>query len=352
MKLLIAGGGTGGHLFSGIAVAQEWKERGGEVVFAGTARGLEKTLIPQYGFALELISVGSLKGRGIAHKLKTFLGLPVALVKGFFLLKKVKPDVVLGIGGYASGPVVMAAALKGTPTAIIDQNSVPGLTNRILGKRARKIFLNFEAASSYFKNRPVSVVGNPVIRTRRGSGKIEPKEGTTLLVCGGSQGAHVLNEKFLEAIILLKKEFPKIRVIHQTGPADAERTREILQKEGILAVVSPFFNDMEKQYRVATLVIARAGAGTLTELAAWGLPALLVPYPFAADDHQLKNALTFEEAGAAKIMIQKELTGEKLALEIGNLIKNPEKLKKMAEKALSLHKPNAAKDVVDGLMNV
>ena len=358
-KLLIAGGGTGGHLFSGIAVAEEWHNKGGDAVFVGTERGLEKNLVPRYGFPLELIPVGSLKGTGVFHKLKTFLRLPRSFIKSFALLKKVKPAVVLGIGGYASGPVVLAAALRGIPTAILDQNSVPGLTNRILGRWAGEIFLNFEVASSYFKGRPVKVVGNPVIRSRRGpgpgapfGGKISAKEGVTLLVCGGSQGAHALNENFLEAVEKLRQDFPGIRVIHQTGPADAEKAGQVYREKKVTALVSPFFDNMEEYYRVASLVIARAGAGTLTELAAWGLPSILVPYPFAADGHQLKNAEVFEKAGASEIVEQKNLTGIMLADKIGGLLKNPERLNDMGKRALALNKPDAARDVVDVLMKM
>lgn len=352
MKLLIAGGGTGGHLFSGIAVAEEWKERGFEAVFVGTAKGLEKTLIPKYGFPLELIQVGTLKGTGWFHKMKTLARLPASLAKSFFLLRKVKPDLVLGIGGYASGPVVLAASLRGIPTAILDQNSVPGVTNRILGKRVKKIFLNFETASSTFPGLPVKVVGNPVIRARRGPGRITEKEGVTVLVCGGSQGAHALNEKFWEALPFLKKEFPEIRVVHQTGEADQNLGREKLREASVDGIVSPFFNDLETHYRQARLVIARAGAGTLTELAAWGLPSILVPYPFAADGHQLKNAEVFARAGAAEILEQKDLTGKILADKISALLRSPELLKRMGEKALALHRPNAASDVVDELIRM
>lgn len=339
-------------MYSGLAVAEEWAARGGEVFFVGTPYGLEKELVPRYKFPLELIEGRPFKGGKFWEKVKTVMGIPKAVSRSFFLLARIDPDVVLGIGGYASGPVVLASCLKRVPTALLDQNSVPGMTNRILGKWARRIFLNFEEAQSHFKREKVKITGNPVISARRANPVPLLNKGMTILVCGGSQGARRLNQKMVEAYEMLAPVFPNLQIFHQTGVHDYSWVCVEAQKVPLKIVVAPFFDDMEKKYAASRLVISRAGAGTLTELAQWGLPSLLVPYPFAADDHQRKNSEVFEKMGACEIIDQNILTGELLAEKISGLLKNEERLVRMSQQARKLAKPDAAKEIVDELMRM
>jgi UDP-N-acetylglucosamine--N-acetylmuramyl-(pentapeptide) pyrophosphoryl-undecaprenol N-acetylglucosamine transferase len=322
-KLLIAGGGTGGHLFPGLAVAEAWKVRGGEVVFVGTERGLERGLVPRYGYPLEFISVSSLKGGGFFKRMKTMAGLPKAFMMAREMLKRLRPDRVLGIGGYASGPLVMMAQFKKIKNAIHEQNATPGMTNKILGKRAGQVFLTFAAAATYFDESTVLVTGNPVLAARRPPEHCPAKqESPVLLVCGGSQGARAINDVVIESLPALLRAVPNLKVIHQTGEADFRRVQSLITKPvpwimdtkdtgdkriqkaaseiSSNVEVAAFFDNMQELYQQAHLVIARAGAGTLTEISLWGLPAILVPYPFAADNHQWKNADAFSKSGAAE----------------------------------------------------
>lgn len=354
MKLLIAGGGTGGHLFPGLAVAEEWVARGGEVVFVGTARGLENTLVPKYGFRLELLEVRGLKGSGIAQRLSSLKMIPNALLRSRRILRREKPDRVLGIGGYASGPTVLTAALTGHKTAIIEQNSVPGVTNRILGKFVSKVYLNFEEARPFFPDRKIRPVGNPVLKSRKKweGGRSFPPNSPMLLVCGGSQGAKRLNEVMKEAAPLLAKALPQLKIVHQTGNADCEGIRAEMKALRLPVEVHPFIDRMEDYYRRASLIVSRSGAGMLTEIACWGLPSVLVPFPFAADDHQKVNAASFVSRGAAEMIEQANLSPEALTSRVISLLSDPATLKSMSDKAFTLARPEAAKAVVDDLLNV
>lgn len=353
MKLMIAGGGTGGHLYCGLAIAEEWKSRGGEVVFVGTKKGMEVKLVPEYGYPLELVKVSSLKGRGLGARIKTLLGLPLSLIQSFVLLKRHKPQVVIGIGGYASGPAVIAAKIMRLKTAVIDQNSIPGMTNRILGKWTDLVFLTFEISKKYFRHKRLKVYGNPVLRKRIPTDvpDVSQKE-LRLLICGGSQGAHAINENVLGAAKEIVANFPSIRVVHQTGEADKIRVMTELRNKDVMASVLSFIPDMDAKYREAKLVISRSGAGTLTELALWGLPSILIPYPHAADNHQYLNAKVFEEAGAAIILNQDELTGKKIADAVKEVFSSAEKMKSMSDAAKSLGRPHAAIEVVDDLIRL
>lgn len=355
LKLILAGGGTGGHLFPGLAVASEWKKRGGEVLFVGTPLGLEKDLIPRHGFALQFIEVSKLKGAGFLNRLKTFLGLPKALRASFKILRIEKPDVVLGIGGYASGPLVLAAYLKRLPTAIMEQNAYPGLTNRILGRFAQKIFLSFEKAQPFFNERKVLITGNPILarmveKSLIGRSSADP-DGLSLLVCGGSQGAHRINEVFLDCVESINKEFPTLRIIHQTGTRDYEWVSTEVKKRELKSEVAAFFHDLDDKYASSSLVIARSGAGTVTELALWGLPSILIPFPYAADDHQKKNAEALVSENAAVLLEEKELNKEKLLSVVRKLLSDQELRKQMSVAALKLARPNAAKEIVDQLIS-
>ncbi|MBI2340586.1 MAG: undecaprenyldiphospho-muramoylpentapeptide beta-N-acetylglucosaminyltransferase [Deltaproteobacteria bacterium] len=350
MKLIIAGGGTGGHLFSGLAVAEEWKARGGSVLFVGTPKGLEKDLVPKYGYRLEMISVSSLKGSGIFSKLKTLAGIPGAILNSRRLLKEEKPDVVLGIGGYASGPMVLAARMRHIPTAVIDQNSVPGFTNRRLGRWVGRVFLAFDEAADYFEKGKVRLTGNPVLKRLREKAARSGSAKDTLLICGGSQGAHAINEGFIEAVKEIDKRHPGLKIVHQTGTADYEWVARKFREKKIQATVAPFFENMEEHYGRAKLAVSRAGAGTVTELALFGVPSILVPYPFSADGHQKKNAAHFVCRGAAEMVLQSDLTAEKLAEKITELLSDGKRLETMSQKARSLARPDATQKVADELM--
>lgn len=348
-KLLIAGGGTGGHLFSGLAIAEEWKKRGGDVVFVGTPHGLENQLVPKYGFALQLISVAGLKGKSFLHKLKVFLQLPVAALKSLVLLQKNKPDYVLGIGGYASGPTVLLARLCGFKTGVIEQNSVPGATNRFLARWVHHVFLNFAESKKYLKERQeILVFGNPVMQKRiPRENFFRDQETKGIFVCGGSQGAHALNLVFLEMLGTLLKKYSAAKIFFQTGANDYEWVKQSLKGNGQQVVVAPFFDNLEEIYAEVHLVVARAGAGMVTELALWGLPSILVPYPHAADDHQRKNATVLAEKKAAIIIDQSDLSAGKLTGIIFGLMDNPKELQAMSQGALRVARPNATRDIVN-----
>lgn len=349
-KLLIAGGGTGGHIFPGIAIAEEWQRRGGAVVFVGTTSGQESLLVPKNGFDLKFLKVGRLKGGGILQKLKTLMGLPSALIAALRIIKNERPGVVLGIGGYASGPALVAARLSGIPTAITDQNVHPGFTNRVLGKIVQRIFLSFDESASYFPKNKVLQTGNPVRSNIGFMTYRKPQEEFRIFIFGGSQGAVAMNEKFLEALALLPRLWKILRIFHQAGATDFEKIKNFYAEKNITATVQSFFDNMNEMYAHAHLVVCRAGAGTLTELALSGRPSILVPYPFAADDHQTKNAQVFVKAKAAWMFSQNELGPSELAGLIESLYNEPEKLVQCSENARGLARPDAQKMIVDDLL--
>ena len=351
MRLMIAGGGTGGHLFPGVAVAEELRARDPQATirFVGTARGIEARVLPELGEDLALIEVSGLKTVGAWGAIKGMFRLPKALWQARRLVKEFKPDAVVGVGGYASGPVVLMARLRGVPTAICEQNSIPGLTNKILGKVARAVFLSFEESRRFFKPKKIVMSGNPV---RRGlvqkllEAKAEPVTETFhVLVCGGSLGAVAVNELASQALCTLAKEHP-ISVVHQTGEKGFEATKAAYEKAGVTAECTAFIKDMAAAYHRADLIIGRAGATTVAELAIAGKPAIFIPYPFAADNHQEINAREMAEAGAALSFRQSELTAEQLADALRPL-RDPEKRRAMADKMKALAKPRAAAAVVD-----
>lgn len=351
MKVVIAGGGTGGHLFPGIAVAEELAARGHEVRFVGTARGIEAKVCPKEGWPLDLIDVGGLKGGGVLGILKGLARVPRAMLQSFALLRRLKPDLVVGVGGYASGPVVLAAALSGRPTAILEQNSVPGITNRILGRVVRAVFGAFEAAGAHFPRAKYRLVGNPVRRKVRealsqadaGAG------GGGVLVVGGSQGARAVNELMVGAMQKLRAQGAAPRLVHQTGEADRETVAAAYQAAGLAVDVRAFIDDMAAAYRAADLVVCRAGASTLAELTALGVPSILIPFPFAADDHQTVNARELEQKGAARVLVQRDTTAETLAAAVGELLGDRARLTAMAQAARALGRPNAHVDIADAL---
>jgi UDP-N-acetylglucosamine--N-acetylmuramyl-(pentapeptide) pyrophosphoryl-undecaprenol N-acetylglucosamine transferase len=347
MRVIIAGGGTGGHLFPGIALAEELMARpGNDVLFVGTTRGMEAKVLPREGYALETIDVSGLKGTGAAGVLRGLVRLPRALAQSRRILKRYRPDLVVGVGGYSSGPMVLAAALARLPTAILEQNSIPGITNRMLGRVARRTFIAFDASRRFFPARRTALAGNPIRRRLHGS-SARPPAGRTLLVVGGSQGAHALNELVVGAL----GEAPGMvtRVIHQTGEADLASVQARYAALHVDADVRAFIDDMEAAYAAADLVVCRAGATTIAELTAIGKPVIFVPFPFAADDHQYWNARALADAGAAIVHRQAEVTGAELAIDIAGLLGDPTRLGEMASRARAFGRPQAAREIVNAL---
>ena len=369
MRLLIAGGGTGGHLYPGIAIAEEVMSRpGGEVLFVGTARGLETKLVPAAGFRLELLDVSGLNRVGFRALLKGLLRLPRAFFQSRAVLNRFRPDLVIGVGGYASGPMVFTAALLGYPTAIQEQNSHPGFTNRILGRLVKRVFVAFEHAQSFFALSKLSLVGNPV-RRRFLSALVANGPGDNasiaahadhaadglsdrVLVVGGSQGARAVNDMVLGAVAQLQAAGRLPRIIHQTGPFDEARVKQRYAELGVspeAIEVRAFIDDMPSVVKSAGLVIGRAGALTLAELAIVGRPAILIPLPTAADDHQTRNAAEFANAGAAVVLDQRATNPNELARMVIDLLSDKSRRTRMAEAMARLGKPNAAREIVDNL---
>ncbi len=351
VRLMIAGGGTGGHLFPGVAVAEELRARDphATIRFVGTARGIEARVLPELGEDLALIEVSGLKTVGVWGAIKGVFRLPKALWQARRLVKQFKPDAVVGVGGYASGPVVLMARLRGVPTAICEQNSIPGLTNKILGKVARAVFLSFEESRRFFKPKKIVMSGNPV---RRGllqklldAPAQEASETVHVLVSGGSLGAVAVNDLASQALCMLAKERP-LSIVHQTGEKGFDSTKANYEKAGVAATCSPFIKDMAAAYHRADLIIGRAGATTVAELAIAGKPAVFIPYPFAADDHQTLNAREMANAGAALSFQQSELTADKLADALRPILDSA-KRREMAGAMKALAKPRAAAAVVD-----
>lgn len=356
MKVLIAGGGTGGHLFPGIALAEEvvTRHHKNEVVFVGTEKGLEAKVVPQSGFPLEFISVRGLKGKGFVQFLLGLLALPLAFIESVRILQRHKPDVVVGVGGYASGPVVMAAWMLGIPTAIQEQNALPGITNKILGRFARVVFTAFDEARRFFPEGKVQLVGNPIRRKLMDNylRSHVAHERFSVLVFGGSLGAKGLNQRVVDALGFLEDLKGQINFLHQTGKNDLEMVRKGYADRGFQAEVVEFIEDMSAAYAKADLVVCRAGATTLAELTVCKKPSILVPFPYATDDHQAVNARAMVEAGAALMFREAELNGQQLAEQIRLLKTDPVRLKQMEKKAGLLGRPEASKELADVLVDL
>lgn len=353
MKVIIAGGGTGGHLFPGVAVAEEvtTRQKGNEVLFVGTSRGLEARVIPELGYPLELIQVEGLKGRGLTARVRGMSRLPLALVACLRIIRRFKPDMAIGVGGYASGPMILAAWLCGLPTAVLEQNTVPGVTNRILGKIVKRVFVMFEASRDYFPLGKVEVYGNPIRRQLLENFLRPPVPGPEgmlrILVLGGSQGAHTLNLRMLEAVEALKARWPNLRVTHQTGARDEELVKARYAELEAPAEAHAFIKDMSSAYRGADLVVCRAGATTLAEVMVARRASILVPFPHATDNHQELNGQAMVDAGAALMRAERELDGPGLAQMIVELMDDPERLREMEQAASRAGRPEAAREIVD-----
>ncbi|MBF0369907.1 MAG: undecaprenyldiphospho-muramoylpentapeptide beta-N-acetylglucosaminyltransferase [Magnetococcales bacterium] len=356
-RLLIAGGGTGGHLFPALAVAEAWEADGGEVLFVGTREGLEYRLLPRLNKHLETLKVGRIKGAGLKGRLLTLLGLPLALWSAITIVRRFKPVAVLGMGGFASAPAVAAAWLLRIPTALHEQNAWPGLTNRWLGRFVKRVFISFPDAALAFIGCDTQVSGNPVraqFRQSREEGRSLTAEGGDdafkLLVFGGSQGASIFGQVVPEALAALKKtgEIP-LKIKHQARKEDVEALKGFYQREEIEAEVLPFIEDMAGSYRQADLVICRAGATTIAELAAMGQAALLIPYPWAADDHQTANALALASPGGAWVCPQDDFSPGWLRDFLLERHNDPKGLELTGAMARKLDNPHAAREIVQEL---
>ena len=350
MRIIIAGGGTGGHLFPGISIAEAFKirEARNEVLFVGARRGIEEALIPKMGHQLRTISVSGVRGKTLTRKLISLLTIPLGIVVSVRIIEEFKADLVIGVGGYVSGPVVLAAFLVGIRRAIQEQNAIPGSTNRLLGRLSNAIFISFEESRSYFPEGKTILTGNPV-RKEFLQGLEDTRNGDdfNLFIFGGSQGAHRINEKMVEALDWLEEVRDTMRITHQTGGNDLEFVSRNYRRRGFRASVRAFIDDMATCYRDAHLVICRSGATTVSELTVSRRASILIPYPHASGDHQTLNARALVTAGAARMISDFDLTGKLLADAILHLYRNRDEISTMEKRAGELAQPNAADLIVD-----
>ncbi|NOT25383.1 MAG: undecaprenyldiphospho-muramoylpentapeptide beta-N-acetylglucosaminyltransferase [Acidobacteria bacterium] len=364
LSVLIAGGGTGGHLYPGIAVARALLEQAPDtqVAFVGTAAGIEARVIPREGFALELIRAAGLKGKSIKALVRGMTMLPLGGLDAWYVISRRRPSMVVGVGGYSSGPVVMLAALRGIPTLLMEQNVVPGLTNRLLAPVVDAAAVTYEESVRFF-GKKAFVSGNPVrpefLHQSRISGASNASEdqpsgsdAVRLLVFGGSQGAHAINVAMVGAATRLAASSPQLRITHQTGERDLEMVREGYKRAGLDARVEAFLYEMDREMKAADLVVSRAGATTLAELAASGKASILVPLPTATDDHQRRNAEALVQQGAAVMVVEREFTGDRVANEILELARDPRRRSEIGTAARSLARPDAARVIAEKVVSL
>ena len=344
MRAVLAGGGTGGHVIPALAIAQELRARyHAEVMFIGTSRGIENRLVPAAGFELRLVEVGALKKVSFAKRVQTMTALPAAIFRSWRILSEFRPDVVIGVGGYASGPAMLAAALSGVPTMAFEPNVVPGLANRIMAPLVSSAAVHFEEACRYFQR--CQVTGVPV---RRAFFNLPPKPAgspPTLLAFGGSQGAHAINEAVMNSLEALSEQVPGIHIIHQTGERDYNDAQAAYLRSQARAEVFPFIEEMPEMFARADLLVCRSGASTVAEVTAAGKPAIFIPFPHATDDHQLRNAEALERAGAAVLIAEKDLTSERLVRAVRELLGDTARLARMSAASRKLSHPEAARQI-------
>ena len=354
--ILFAGGGTGGHLFPGVALAEEFSRRHPdvEIVFAGTRRGLEARVIPELGYPLILLEVHGLVGISGRRRLKALFSFPKAVIQALIILVRYRPSLVVGLGGYASAPILLAAMVAGLPWVLQEQNAFPGLVNRILAPLADAVFIAFVKAKEHLRSRKVYNFGNPLRAGLQKSGKSKvllkkrtAEKGFNVMVVGGSQGARILNQVVPLAFLKLAERYPGLKVVHQSGSRDFSEVVKAYDTWKERVEVTEFINDIAAYYRNADLLICRAGALTLAELGELGKPAILVPFPHAAHDHQTFNARAFADSGAAWLRVESEFESQSLAEDIERLINEPQTLTKMARAALKQARPEAREKIVD-----
>ncbi len=352
LRVVIAGGGTGGHLFPGIAIAREILRRrpDARVSFAGTARGIEARAVPREGFELDTIRSLGLKGKSPVALVNGVATLPLSGLDAWRVITRRRPSVVVGVGGYSSGPIVLLAALRGVPTLVHEQNAQPGFTNRSLARVVSAAAVTYEGTAALFG--PTAFVsGNPV-RPEFLHATEEPRGARRVLVFGGSQGAHAINMAMVEAAPQLARAATTFTLTHQTGERDVELVRNAYRVAGLSARVEPFIQNMDEEMKAANLIVSRAGSTTLAEIAASGRAALLIPLPTAADDHQRKNAEALASKGAADILEQRDLTGETLATRMLALLDADDQRAKMATAVRAFARPDAAERIVDRLLTL
>ena len=352
-KLLIAGGGTGGHVFPALAIAREWMSRKGEreVVFVGTKRGIEARLVPEAGFPLETIRSAGLKGMGGMKLARNTAKLFPAMLDSFGILRRHRFVAALGVGGYAAGPMMLAAVLRGLPTVVFEPNAEPGFTNRVLARMARRIATAYEAPTKLWGSK-AKLTGIPVRPEFFAIPPRAPAEPFHLLITGGSQGALVINRTLVDAADLLASQQNRISIVHQTGERDYNAVRVAYARREINAEVLPFIGNMAERFAQADLIVCRAGAITAAEVAAAGRAAIFIPFGHATDSHQLRNAQEMARAGAGRVIPEPELTPERLSSEIFSLLDQPGEIERQSCAARSLARPNAARDIVNMIEEV
>jgi UDP-N-acetylglucosamine--N-acetylmuramyl-(pentapeptide) pyrophosphoryl-undecaprenol N-acetylglucosamine transferase len=347
MRVIFAGGGTGGHLFPGLAVAREFQRRdpGTEILFVGTEQGIEFRVLPKAGFKLETLTVKGLKGRGARGLLDALYGVPASVLRSLTIIKKFRPDCVIGLGGYASGPFLLAGKLMGMRCVIMEQNLRPGFTNKILSRLVDRVFTSYGRSAEYFPRARVVETGNPVRWQKLP--EVQRRDKFLLLVFGGSAGARRINFAVVDALKQLTNLQSDLFVVHQTGQLDYAAIKEAYTALAFEAEVTPFIDNMDEAYARADLVLCRAGATTVAELTAFGKAAILVPYPYAIYDHQRGNAQALQERGAAEMILDQALTGQVLAEKIRDLLSDRGRIERMASAARTMGRPQAAARIVD-----
>ncbi len=344
---LICGGGTGGHVIPGLAVARELRSRGHRVFFVGTERGMEAKLVPGDGFELELIRVGGLKSVGLLRMLKTLWQLPAATWHCGGLIRARSVAAVFSMGGYAAGPPVAAALIRRVPVVVMEPNAIPGFTNRRIGRFVTRVLISFPETAAYFPKGRTELTGLPVREEFFQLPSKSRGEEMTILITGGSQGSRTLNEAARQSWPLFRESGLRVRLVHQTGRQKFEELREAFAATGVAGEIVPFIADMPAAFAEADLVVCRSGAGAVSELAAAGKPSVLVPFPFATDQHQLKNAEALERAGAARLVRDSEMNGERLFTLVRELASNAGELERMGAAARQFARPGAAPRAAD-----
>ncbi len=349
---LMAGGGTGGHIIPALAVARELRRRGHAVFFVGTARGLESKLVPHEGFPLELIEIGGLKRVGFRQRVETLMQLPISTMYARRLLRSRSVAAVFSMGGYVAGPPVLAALVRRVPVVVMEPNAVPGFTNRRISRYVRRALISFPETARYFPSGRTELTGLPV-RDEFFSIPAKPRgERFTVLITGGSQGSRTLNQAARQSWPLFRAAARPVRIVHQSGPAAYDELSAAFAESGLDGEVLPFIPDMPTAFAEADLIVCRSGAGAVAELAAAGKPSILSPFPFAADQHQLRNAEAFARAGAARLVEDREMTGHKLFETVSQLAGDPNDLARMGASARLLAHPGAARRAAEVLEEV
>ncbi len=353
MKVIIAGGGTGGHVFPAISIAEEILDRnsGNEVLFVGTEQGIEKRILPEKGYRVEFINSRGIVGKNFFQKVMAVISILGAMLSSLKMLRDFRPDAVIGVGGYASGPTLLCASMSSIPTAVCEQNSIPGLANRILSRFVGKIFITFEESKEHLPAEKTVLTGNPIRRDlTHGAAEKKPRQNAprNIFVLGGSQGARKLNEI---VPLSLGKLGAQINVTHQTGEAQVESVRETYRQLGISAEVFGFTDDMSRIYERTDLAICRAGSGTLSEITAFGIPSILIPLASSTHDHQLKNAKVLESNAAAVVVEEKELSVEGLCAVMEKTLEE-NTLGRMATNSKKLARPYAAREIVNEIERI